>query len=152
MSDDDYFVSNAVGHLVYDLDSDERYALLTQGQRTAALLWVLDSLIRGDGIEGWIESLGHRSDDALAALRAVGAGAHAAHLERAFALFPTRRLNDAEARLSAANSWTPDQVRSWRRAEDAYLTAVTTDDLIDNYVRPFIASHPHDFPPSVEDL
>ena len=83
MSDDDYYVCNAVGHLVEDLNSDEQYMLLTEAQRTAVLLWVLDGLVRGDGVEGWIESLGQRSDDAVAALYRVGAAPHAVAFERA---------------------------------------------------------------------
>lgn len=82
----------------------------------------------------------------------VGAGLQAEGLERAFDLFPSRTLDDADARLSAIHSWTTDEKVDLRRAEDEYLARVNEDDLIDNYVRPYIASHPEDFPRSVEDL
>jgi hypothetical protein len=152
VSDDDYYVSNTTGYLVEDLYSDERYTLLTEAQRTATLLWELDGIIRGDGIEGWIASLGQRSDDAVAALHRVGAVSHAVALEPAFALFPTKTFPDTDDRLSATRTWTDDQARVCRSAEDAYLSKVKDDDLIDNYVRPFIAHRPEDFPQSVEDL
>jgi hypothetical protein len=61
-------------------------------------------------------------------------------------------LRDAEDGLSVIRSWTADQVRIWRNAEDEYLSKTTVDDLIENYVRPFIANRPEDFPQSVEDL
>jgi hypothetical protein len=68
---------------------------------------------------------------------------HAARLEGAFGLFPTRGLGDADSRLSAMQSSTTPQARSWREAEDEYLAALRMDDVIDNYVRPF-----HREPPS----
>jgi hypothetical protein len=152
VSDDDYYVSNSVGYLVPDLDSEDAYQSLSDAQQVATLVWVLDGIVRGNGVEGWIESLGQRSDDAVAALRRIGAHAHAAPFERAVALFPTRNLGDADSRLSAVESWDPAQVRSWREAEDAFLAEAKDDDLIENYVRPYIARHPKDFPQTVDDL
>jgi hypothetical protein len=152
VSDEDYYVSNAVGYLVEDLNSTDAYESLTEAQRAAALVWVLDGLVRGNGIEGCIESLGQRSDDAVGALRMVGAVAHAAPFERAVALFPTRTLGDADSRLSAMAAWTADQTHAWREAEREFLAKAKQDDLIDNYVRPFIANRPTDFPQTVDDL
>jgi hypothetical protein len=152
VSDDDYFVSNAVGHLIGDLDSDDLYGRLTTAERTAALLWVMHGRIRIDGIGGWIESHGPRSDDALEALRLVGATRFAVPFERALALIPTRGADDPDTRLSAMDAWSPEQAESWRRAEDEYLDITRHDDLVDNYVRPFVASHPEDFPDSVDGL
>jgi hypothetical protein len=65
---------------------------------------------------------------------------------------PIELSRTPESRLSAMESWTPHQVRSLHVSEDAYLARVRQDDLIDNYVRPFTASHPEDFPQSVDDL
>ncbi len=152
MSDDDYFVSNAVGPLIGDLDSDNRYGRLTTAGRTAALLWVMDGRIRMDGFGGWIETHGQRSEDALEALRLVGATRFAAAFERALALIPTRSSDDADTRLSAMDAWTPAQAESWRQAEDEYLAINRRDDLVENYLRRFVTSHPEDFPVSVDDL
>jgi len=126
--------------------------VLADVERAAVLSWVLDGLIRGDGIQGWIESLGQRSDDAVAALRTLGAQAHAALLARAFALFPTRASSDAETRLSSMGSWTTEDVDDWRELEEQYLDLIKDDDLIDNYLRPFILAHPDAFPQTVEEL
>jgi hypothetical protein len=145
VSDDDYLVSNAVGHLSGDLDSDDFYARLTPAERTATLLWVMHGRIRMDGIGGWIETHGQRSDDALDALRLVGATRFAASFERALALIPTRSADDPDTRLSAMDAWSPEQAESWRQAEDEYLAATRRDDLVDNYVRRFVTSHPEEF-------
>lgn len=58
---DEYFVSNTLGFLVDDLPDDDRFADLADAERTAALPWVMDEIIRCDGFQGWIEELGHRS-------------------------------------------------------------------------------------------
>ncbi len=129
MSDDDYFVSNSVGHLIGDLDSEEGGGRLTTAERTATLLWVMHGRIRIDGVGGWIESHGQHSDDAIAALRLVGATEYASTLERAFALIPTREADDPDTRLSAMDSWTPEQAEAWRRAEDEYFAITRRDDL-----------------------
>jgi Domain of unknown function (DUF4375) len=152
VSDDDYLVSNTIGFLVDDLGDDARYGVLADVERAAVLSWVLDGLIRGDGIQGWIESLGQRSDDAVAALRTLGAQAHAALLARALALFPSRASSDAETRLSSMGSWTTEDVDDWRELEEQYLDLIKDDDLIDNYFRPFILAHPDAFPQTVEEL
>jgi Domain of unknown function (DUF4375) len=152
VSDDDYFVSNAVGYLIEDLGDDERYAMMSDAQRTAALVWVLDGLIRGDGVEGWIESLGQRSDDAVAALRTLGASAQAAILDQAFQLYPTRAESDAEGRLAAVDAWSSSELHAWRDLEDRYLEVIKADDLIDNYVRPYIEARPEEFPQTVDDI
>jgi hypothetical protein len=152
VSDDDYFVQNAVEGAADDLDADEKYELLTEAERTAALLWVLDQRIRSDGIAGWIETHGRRSDDALSALALVAAKDHAAPLRRAFALIPTKDASDPDTRLSAMDSWSSEQATVWRRAEDDYLALTRRDNLVDNYVRAFVVAHQEDFPASIEDL
>lgn len=104
MSDDDDFLSNAVGYIIEDLGDDEPYALMSDAQRIAVFVWVMDGLIRGDGIEGWIESLGRRSGDAVAALRTLGTSAQAAVLDQAFQLYPTRAESDADGRLAPVDA------------------------------------------------
>lgn len=152
MSDDDCFVSNTVGFLSEDLSDDDRYILLSDAQKAAALIWVMDGLVRTNGIEGWIESLGQRSDDAVAALRALGATAHAEIFEQAVRLFPTRSASDADGRLTAVDGWSPTDVQVWREVEDRFLSAIAADDLIDNYVRPYVESRTEEFPQTVDDL
>jgi hypothetical protein len=112
----------------------------------------MDGLIRGDGEQGWIESLGQRSDDAVAALRTVGPIAQAAILEQAFQLFPRLAEGDADGRLAAMDAWPPSEQRTGRDLEDRYLEKVKADDLIDNYVRPYVETHPKEFPQTVDDI
>ena len=152
MSDADYYVSNAVGYLLDDLYPDDRYAQLSDVERAAILVWVLDGRIRIDGLGGWVESDGPRTADALVALQTVGAVAYSALLVEAFALLPTKTAGDADERLSGMDSWTTEESRAWCNAEDAHFALLRQDDLIDNYLRPFVASHPEDFPISVEGL
>jgi hypothetical protein len=47
----EYFVSNTIGYLTDDLSDDTRFAGLTDAERTAVLPWVMDRLIRTDGIQ-----------------------------------------------------------------------------------------------------
>jgi hypothetical protein len=47
----EYFVSNTIGYLIDDLSDDTRFAGLTDAERTAVLPWVIDRLIRADGIQ-----------------------------------------------------------------------------------------------------
>jgi hypothetical protein len=82
----------------------------------------------------------------------VGAIAHAAILEQAFQLFPTRAEGDADGRIAAMDGWSPGEQRAWRDLEGQYLQAVKADDLIDNYVRPYIETHPEEFPQTVDDI
>ena len=152
MSDDDYFVSNAVGFLAEDLGDDDRYMSLSDAQKAAALIWVMDGLVRTNGIEGWLESLGQRSDDAVAALRTLGATAHADIFDEALHLYPTRSASDAESRLAATDGWSSTDVQVWREVEDRFLRAIKADDLIDNYVRPYVESRTEEFPQTVDDI
>lgn len=152
MSDEDYFVRNAVEPLASDVDSDERYELLTDREKAAALLWILDQRVRIDGIGGWIETHGQRSDDALAALHAAGATKHAAEFQVAISLVPTRTADDPDTRLSGMDQWSEEDATTWRNAEGRLLALIKADDLLDNYVRPLVAAHPEDFPMTVDDL
>jgi hypothetical protein len=81
--EDEYLVQRAVECLVDDLDDDAAFQSLTLEERAVALAWVLEGLVSCDGFEGWVESLGQRTSDAVAGLRLLGADAHAALLEQA---------------------------------------------------------------------
>ncbi|WP_377639622.1 hypothetical protein [Oryzobacter terrae] len=160
MSDDDYFVENTLGWLARDLDDDDGYDSLTEPERTATLAWVLDRTLRSRGIVGWVTGHGPRSDDALAALRAVGAGAHADALEPGLQAYPDRADPDPEARFGPAEgegtgeagAATPVDSEAAHRAESAYLALTRRDDVVERHVRPFIEQRPKDFPQDVDDL
>ncbi len=155
MSDDDYFVENTLGWLARDLDDDDGYDSLTEAERTATLVWVLDQTLRSGGIEGWVTGHGPRSDDAVAALRAVGAGSHADALEPGLLLYTDRAAADPEARLGSTETGETGatvDTDAARSAESAYLTLTRRDDVVERYVRPFIVQRPKDFPQDVDDL
>lgn len=151
MSDQDFYVRNAVEHLAGDLDLVNRSELLTDAQRTAALVWVLDGRVCMDGIGGWVESHGPRSNDVLTALNVVGALGYADLLGRAFGLFPTRNEDNPDVRLSAMDAWTEEQSAAFTRAQNDYFGLRGADDLVDNYLRLFVSARPQDFPISISD-
>ena len=161
VSDDDYFVENTLGWLARDIDDEDGYDSLTEAERTATLAWVLDQTLRSGGIEAWVTGHGPRSDDALAALREVGAGRHADALEPGLRLYGDRADPDPEARLGSAEATeasgsseaaTPVDTAAARRAEAAYLALTRRDDVVERHVRPFIVARPKDFPQDVDDL
>jgi Domain of unknown function (DUF4375) len=149
---DEYFVSNTIGHLADDLSDDARFAHLTDAERTAVLAWVMDGTVRSDGVQGWIESYGLRSAEAVAALRDLGAFAHAVIVEEAFSLFPSSTSDDPDERLAAMNNWSAEDAHRWRELEDRYLALAKTDDLPDNYIAPYILARPDDFPQTIDEL
>jgi 3-methyladenine DNA glycosylase AlkC len=149
--DEDYYVQNAVGHLVDDLNDDASYELLSEPERWAALAWVANGLIACDGIEGWIESLGQRSDDLVHGLREVDAWRHAAIVESASELFATRNAPDADARLAAMHAWSAAEESRCRGLEREFF-ALCKRDPLDPYLRRYIATHRGEFPMTVDDL
>ena len=149
---DEYFVSNTLGFLADDLCDEGRFADLTDAERTAVLPWVMDGLIRSDGFQGWIEALGQRSADTVAALRDLGADVHAAIVEEALRLLPTVALDDPGGRLAAVNNWSIEDVDRWRELERRYIALARADDLADNYIAPYIQARPGDFPQTIDQL
>ena len=135
-----------------DLGDDAGYATLTEAERTAVLVWVLDSSVRGGGVQGWIEGYGPRSTDVVAALRLLGAAVHAELFEENVSLYPTREAADEDERLSCVDAWTQETDARSRDLEARLLQAMKADDLIDVYVRPFIEARPEEFPQTVNDL
>jgi uncharacterized protein DUF4375 len=149
---DEYLVGNTIGYLADDLSDDARFADLTRAERTAVLSWVMDRLIRSDGIQSWIESLGQRSAEAVTALRDLGTNAHAMIVEEALRLFPTAAAGDPDGRLAAMSSWSAEDVSRWRELEGRYLALAHADDLADNYIAPYIRARPGDFPQTIDQL
>jgi hypothetical protein len=149
---DDYYVENTLGWLVDEVDDDESYALLSASERTAVLAFMLDVCIRAGGIEEWIAAHGPRSEDAILALRTIGAESYADALEQGFALFPNRDSPDLEARLAVMDQWSSSQVRAYEHAQENFLSRTRKRDLSDGFVRPFIEAHGNEFPQQVEDL
>jgi hypothetical protein len=149
---DEYFVSNTLGFLADDLRDDDRFADLTDAERTAVLPWVMDGLIRSDGFQGWIEALGQRSAETVTALQDLGANVHAAIVEEALRLFPTAASDDPGGRLAAVNNWSTEDVDRWRELEGRYIALACDDDLADNYIAPYIQARPDDFPQTIDQL
>lgn len=149
---DEYFLSNTIGYLANDLSDDARFASLTDAEQTAVLPWVMDGLIRSDGIQGWIESLGQRSAETVAALRNLGADTHAVIVGEALGLFPGATSADPGHRLAAMNDWSDEDGRRYRELENRYLILVKADDLADNYIDLYIRPRPDDFPQTIDEL
>lgn len=152
VTNEELWVENAVEWLVDDLDDDTSFAQLSSVEAAGALAWALDGLVRNGGFEAWMESLGQRTDAAIAALQSIGAIQHAELLLDVRRLFPTANEADADARLSAMATWTAAEVSSFHDLNEAYFHLGRTQDLIGRYLAPFIVSHPREFPRNIEDL
>ena len=152
MDDDDYFVENTLGWLARDIDDDDGYDSLSEAERTATLAWLFDQTLRDGGLERWVTRHGPRSDDALAALRAVGADGHADAIEPGLLLYADRAAADPDSRLGTGDEGTAVDTEAARRAESAYLALTRRDDVVERHVRPFIVERPKDFPQDVDDL
>jgi hypothetical protein len=99
--DDEYLVENTLGWLIDDVDQDESYALLSDSERAAVLVFMVDRTVRAGGIEEWIAARGPRCDDTIQALHRIGAHTHGDFLQSGFALFPDRLRGRVHSQLLA---------------------------------------------------
>jgi hypothetical protein len=152
VTNDEYWVENAVDWLLDDLDDDASFAKLSSVEAAGALAWALDGLVRNGGFEAWMESLGRRTDAAIDVLQFMGAIQHAELLLDVRRLFPSANEPDADTRLSAMATWTAAELSSFHDLNQAYFRLTKTQDLIDRYLAPFIRSHPREFPRNIEQL
>ncbi|NEM07153.1 DMP19 family protein [Geodermatophilus normandii] len=121
------------------------FSALTEGQRAVAFAWVLSGLIGNGGFASWIESAGHRTPDAKAALEHLGASEYVTLLEEATRLYPTFAAGDADERLSASDSWTQEDETRLETLDESFYALAEQRDLVEHYAASYVAAYPEDF-------
>lgn len=129
-----------------DLDDPVRLAALTQAQQAVTLAWALRWRVANDGFEGWAESYGPITDLAARGLDAMGATAYARIVAE------VARWAPAVAEDHPENDEMYEAVARLRTLSEQFFDLVKEDDLIENYVAPFVLTRREDFPLTVEDL
>jgi hypothetical protein len=150
--EDEYLVQRAVEGLLGDLDDDAAFQALTPEEQAASLAWVLAGLVSNGGFKAWVESLGQRTQGAVAGLRLMGANAYVGLLEQLARLYPTLGAADADTRLSAMDAWGDREVGQLHQLTQQFFELQRAHDLEQQFVAPFVRAHPRQLPLRVEDL
>lgn len=129
-------------------DGTGDFSALTEGQRAAAFAWVLSGLVGNGGFPSWMESMGHRTPEAKAALTYLGATDYVPLLDEAMSLYPTYAAADPDGRLSAQDQWTDEDEARFEALDQAFfeLESAAETDLVMHYAAAYIAAHPDEFP------
>ena len=127
------------------VDDTGDFSAMTQGQRAVAFAWVMSGLVDNGGFASWIESAGHRTPEARAALAHLGASEYVPLLDEATRLYPGFTADDPGERLRASEAWTDqDEARS-ERLDESYYRLAASRDLI-TYAAAYVSAHPGEFP------
>ena len=138
------FVDRVVGGV--DLKAEG----LHSAERFAAPAWFVVGRVSVDGWPGWIESDGPRTRGLLEGLRVMEAVDFAGIVEEVLSLYPAAASPDVETRLSGPS--TADQLRRLEELEQKWFRLVREQDLIGNFIAPWILSHPREIPLTADDL
>jgi hypothetical protein len=138
---------------------------MTEGQRAVAFAWVLSGLVDNGGFASWIESIGHRTPEAKAALAYLGASEYVPLLDQATRLYPTFAAIDPDERLSASDQWTDEDEAQLEALDQSFYAPSEKRDLVRHYAAAYVAHtqtssstiegnvslsrHPGDIPASV---
>ena len=124
------------------------FSPLTPGQCGVLFAWVMSGLVDNGGWTSWIESLGHRSNDAATALEHIGAGVFVPLLEDASRLYPTASAHAPEERLSASEAWGTAEEQQLDRLDSQFYAVSVDTDLVQHYAARYVVNHPEEFPHS----
>ena len=122
------------------------FSALTGGQRAVAFAWVLSGLVGSGGFASWIESIGHRTPEAKAALAHVGASEYVPLLDRAMRLYPTFAATDPMERLSASDHWTDEDEARLEALDETFYDLSQNRDRVRHYAAAYVTAHPEEFP------
>jgi len=121
------------------------FTRLSDGQQAVAFAWVLSGLADNGGFSAWIESMGHRSPEAVRALEFLGAAEYVPLLWTALDLYPTFAGDDPMERLSASEQWTGDDEARLDALEAAFGDLQAQRDLVEHYAAAYVTAHPEEF-------
>jgi hypothetical protein len=127
------------------VDETEDFSSLTEGQRAVAFAWVLSGLVGNGGFASWIESLGHHTLEARAALSHLGASEYIPLLDEATRLYPTFAAADADERLGASDEWTHEDEARSESLDESFFRLAEDRDLIGHYAAAYVSGHPEEF-------
>lgn len=122
------------------------FSVMTEGQRAVAFAWVLSGLVDNGGLASWIESVGHRTPEAKAALAYLGASEYVPLLDEATRLYPTFAADDPDERLSASDEWTDEEEARLERLDQSFYRLAERRDLVAHYAATYVSTHPGEFP------
>lgn len=129
------------------VDETGDFSAMTEGQRAVAFAWVLSGLVDNGGFASWIESAGHRTPEAKAALAHLGALEYMPLLDEATRLYPGFAAGDPDERLSAAEHWTDEDAARLEELDESYHRLAGSRDLVEHYATTYLSVHPGEFPP-----
>lgn len=128
------------------VDETGDFSVMTDGQRAVAFAWVLSGLVDNGGFASWIESIGHRTPEARAALAYLGASEYVPLLDEATRLYPSFAADDPDERLSASDEWTDEGEARLESLDKSFYRLAESRHLIEHYAAAFVSAHPGDFP------
>ena len=128
------------------VDETGDFSAMTEGQRAVALAWVLSGLVDNGGFASWIESTGHRTPEAKAALMYLGASEYVPLLDEATRMYPSFAADDPDERLSASEDWTDDEEARLESLDESYYRLAGRRDLVAHYAAAYVSAHPGEFP------
>jgi hypothetical protein len=121
------------------------FSAMTEGQRAVAFVWVLSGLVDNGGFASWIESMGHRTPEARAALVHLGAAEYLPLLDEAARLYPTCAADDPTTRLSASERWADADEARLERLDEAFYRLAEEHDLVGHFAAAYVSAHPDEF-------
>jgi len=127
-------------------DETGDFSTLTEGQRAVAFAWVLSGLVDNGGFASWMESAGHRTLEARAALAHLGAGEYLPLLDEAMRLYPTFAADDPDARLGTSEERTDEEEARLGDLDESYYRLAESRDLIAHHAAAYLSAHPGEFP------
>jgi hypothetical protein len=128
------------------VDETGDFSAMTEGQRAVAFAWVLSGLVGNGGFASWIESAGHRTPEARAALAYLGAAEYVPLLDEAMRLYPSFAADDADERLSASEEWTDEEEARLESLDESYYRLAESHDLVTHYATAYVSAHLDEFP------
>jgi hypothetical protein len=128
------------------VDETGDFSTMTEGQRAVAFAWVMSGLVDNGGFASWIESAGHRTPEARAALAHLGASEYVPLLDEATRLYPSFSADDPDERLSASEAWTDEDEARLESLDESYYRLAESRDLVAHYAAAYVSAHPGEFP------
>ena len=128
------------------VDETGDFSAMTEGQRAVAFVWVLSGSVDNGGFASWIESIGHRTPEAKAAVAYLGASEYVALLDQATRLYPTFAATDPDERLSASDQWTDEDEAQLEALDQTFYALSEKRDLVRHYAAAYVTAHPDEFP------
>lgn len=121
------------------------FSAMSEGQRAVAFAWVLSGLVGNGGLASWVESMGHRTPAAKAALTHLGAAEYVPLLDEATHLYPTFAADDPDVRLSASEEWSDEDEARLERLDRDFHRLEGGRGLVEYHAATYVSAHPAEF-------